>query len=117
MKPRLRIVSINDVDLDTIGGRLRYARAKAGFRSAAEFADRLDMPYSTYVAHENGVAKGFKAASAARYAKALKVEVNWLLFGETKASEPSFDARLAAIEEKIDALLAHLGVAIKSPRA
>ncbi|WP_302451528.1 helix-turn-helix domain-containing protein, partial [Acidaminococcus fermentans] len=33
--------------------KLRYYREKAGYKSAKEFANLLDVPYTTYVAYEN----------------------------------------------------------------
>lgn len=35
------------------GKRLRLFRQKAGYRTAKDFAEKLGLPYSTYVAYEN----------------------------------------------------------------
>ena len=68
-------------DFDTPHGRLRYARetlAKIG--SAAEAARKLRMQYPTHAAHENG-SRGIKPHEVERYAKAFKVDREWLLWG------------------------------------
>lgn len=60
--------------------RLKAARERAGYATAAEAARRFGWPEPGYRHHENGTA-GF-AASAAEYAKAFGVSPGWLLFGE-----------------------------------
>lgn len=68
-------------DFDTPHGRLRYARetlAKIG--SAAEASRKLRMQYPTYAAHENGT-RGIKPHEVEKYAKAFKVDREWLLWG------------------------------------
>ncbi|MGV2975652.1 helix-turn-helix domain-containing protein [Roseibium alexandrii] len=60
--------------------RLRAARQKAGYRSAAAAADALGMSHSTYQAHENSN-RNFDAEDAARYARRFKVTTDWLLYG------------------------------------
>jgi hypothetical protein len=59
--------------------RLRLAR-EARYHSAAEAAKALGVPYPTYAAHEGGF-RGF-SAQAARYARFLKVRLDWLLEGQ-----------------------------------
>jgi phage repressor protein C with HTH and peptisase S24 domain len=61
--------------------RLKFAREAAGFRSAAEAARRLSVPYGTYAGHENG-SRGIKDGELESYAKAFKVSLTWLAFGE-----------------------------------
>ena len=67
---------------DTRGQRLQQARRDAGFSTAREAAARIGVKYDTYAQHENGI-RGFPADRAETYARAFKVDVSWLLFGET----------------------------------
>ncbi|WP_162241573.1 helix-turn-helix transcriptional regulator [Methylobacterium sp. Leaf117] len=60
--------------------RIREARARAGFSSAAEAARRLNMSYGTYSSHENGL-RGVKEQDLVRYARAFGVTVEWLRTG------------------------------------
>ncbi|MBR9766002.1 MAG: helix-turn-helix transcriptional regulator [Rhodobacteraceae bacterium] len=60
--------------------RLREARLKAGFRSASEAARRFGWTDSAYRHHENGT-RGFSAKTAERYARAYRVPVDWIVFG------------------------------------
>lgn len=60
--------------------RLRIARLRAGFSTAKEAAEAIDMPVSTYLAHENG-SRGYPAKRAAVYARRFKVREQWLLYG------------------------------------
>ncbi|WP_428829432.1 S24 family peptidase [Aureimonas altamirensis] len=66
--------------------RLRLARERAGYSSAAKAAKALGMPPSSYTAHENGQ-NGYKPDKAAIFAKKFGVSASWLLTGD--ASEPS----------------------------
>jgi len=61
------------------GERLRDARTKAGL-SVEQLAERVQKAASTVRAHENGQ-NGIKAPMAARYAKAVGVSPEWLLYG------------------------------------
>jgi len=61
--------------------RLKWARERAGFGSAAEAARSLDVPDVTYRAHEAGT-RGLDQPTAKRYAKALGIAWVWLLTGE-----------------------------------
>jgi len=61
--------------------RLKWARERAGFGSAAEAARALDASDVTYRAHEAGT-RGLDQPTAKRYAKALRVSWVWLLTGE-----------------------------------
>jgi hypothetical protein len=58
--------------------RLRDARQKAGFSTAAEAARKFGWPYPTYVMHESGRGLG---RSAAVYAHAFNVSETWLMTG------------------------------------
>lgn len=66
--------------MDTPADRLRAARRRAGYLSAAEAAISLGVAVPTYAHHENGT-RGF-ARHAAHYAKRFRVPVEWLLTGE-----------------------------------
>lgn len=60
--------------------RLKAARERAGFESAAEAARRFGWPEATYRHHENGT-RNFPKHTAAKYARSLKVSQEWLLLG------------------------------------
>jgi transcriptional regulator with XRE-family HTH domain len=60
--------------------RLKIAREKRGFRSAAEAARRLGVPYGTYSGHESGT-RGIKDEEVIRYAQAFRVPLPWLAYG------------------------------------
>ena len=60
--------------------RLKFARERAGFKSAAAAARRLGAPYGTYSGHENGL-RGIKDDELAAYAKAFRVPLPWLAYG------------------------------------
>lgn len=66
--------------------RLRAARLKADFRSAAAAADAMGIAHSTYQAHENGN-RDYDADNAAKYARKFKVSKSWLLYGEHDPNE------------------------------
>lgn len=71
--------------------RLKLAREKAGFSTAAEAAERFGWRPSTYHGHENGT-RGLRPAVASQYARAFRVSAEWLLFGQgepdTSSPEP-----------------------------
>lgn len=69
--------------LDSPGARLRHARQKAGYASAAEFAKKMQIKVVTYRAYENDQNK--YADLAPDFAKKLGVTTDWLLRG---GSEP-----------------------------
>lgn len=70
-------------DMD-IHERLRWARERAGFRSAAVAAKALRVPYGTYSGHEN-TGRGIPRDRIPIYAKKFKVSAQWLLTGEGEA--------------------------------
>ena len=74
----------------TIHERLRIARRKAGYASAAAAAKEYGWPIGTYSCHENG-SRGIKLDVAERYAWAFGVDPRWLLHGD---EAPTFGARL-----------------------
>jgi len=70
-----------NIELDTMGERLKWARVQAGYTSAKLGAEATDTAYSTYSAHENGQNQ-FSAAIAEIYAGIYGVSAGWLLTGE-----------------------------------
>jgi phage repressor protein C with HTH and peptisase S24 domain len=79
-----------DLDLDRAGHRLKWARRRAGYSSAGEFAQAMKMPEVTYRAYENDQ-NGY-AKHAARFGRALNVPAEWLIGGgalpDTDPPEP-----------------------------
>ncbi len=65
----------------SIAQRLRAARRRAGFASAAVAARTFGWSEVTYRAHENGL-RGIRATVAEHYAAHLNVSLAWLLTGE-----------------------------------
>jgi len=99
--------------------RLKIAREQAGFRFAADAAQAMGVPYSTYSSHENGE-KGLSRAGQ-RYAKFFRVSLEWLLTGEgdmktsdiaTDAGPPSIPVLVSAVNYQQD--LPILGTAAAS---
>ncbi len=66
--------------MDEPSARLKVAREKSGFSSAAEAARAIGVPEPTYSAWENG-SRGF-ARHATDLARRFNVSINWLLIGE-----------------------------------
>lgn len=64
----------------TPSDRLKAAREKAGFLTAADAVRRFVWNGSTYFGHENG-SRGITAAKAAEYGRAFRVSPEWILFG------------------------------------
>ena len=75
--------------LDEPHHRLRWARARAGFKDATEAARRRGWNTNTYRSHENGI-RGLKRSAALKYAAAFGVPLPWLLHGEggTASQDP-----------------------------
>lgn len=84
-----------------IHDRLRIARKRAGYPSAAAAARRLSMVVPTYSGHENG-SRGITRKKAATYAAFFKVDLFWLLTGD---GEPDGSKRLVEKIESLDPLL------------
>lgn len=63
---------------DTIADRLRKARLKAGFESAADAARAFGWELPAYRHHENGT-RAFDVEAAKRYGRAFRVNPGWLL--------------------------------------
>ena len=72
--------------METPGERLRYARERAGYATAQEFAEAVGSTVSTYRSHENGT-RGIPNSSALQYAKKLKIEFDWLQAGQGQTPE------------------------------
>ncbi len=72
------------VTKEDIAQRLRASRIRAGYSSAARFAERIGVSDVTYRSHENGL-RGLPYETAARYARALRISLAWLLTGEGAA--------------------------------
>lgn len=64
-----------------IDERLKFARERRGYTSAAEAARALGVPYGTYSGHESGL-RGIKRKDVKRYAEFFRVPVAWLETGE-----------------------------------
>lgn len=64
--------------------RLKIARERAGFASAAEVARKFGWTETTYRAHENGQ-RNIPRSKAPTYARAFRVSPEWLLYGRGEA--------------------------------
>lgn len=61
--------------------RLKKARLEAGFERAVDAARAFGWNENTYIANENGYAP-FSKAAAVRYARSLRIELDWLVTGQ-----------------------------------
>lgn len=77
-------IACDDPSMGDINDRLRLARRRAGFASAAAAARKLGMKSSTYASHENGQTPPPPKA-VRRYAKVFKASAAWILTGEGTA--------------------------------
>lgn len=68
-----------DFDLDSESGRLRWARIRAGYDSATEFARAASVNPTSYRAYENGQNKFSKLAAS--FGRLLGVSAEWLIEG------------------------------------
>lgn len=64
-----------------VSKRLRLARERAGYKTAAEFCRANELPESTYRSHENGT-HGLLPPQARLYARRLGTTMSWLLEGK-----------------------------------
>lgn len=94
-----------DDDLDTAAARLRWAREKAGFSSAEEFAQKLGIKPVTYRTYENGT-NGY-AKHAPKLAKTLGVTSDWLLAGGLL---PDDEGDAIKVKQSAEIIAADLGV-------
>ncbi|MEM8580711.1 MAG: hypothetical protein AAGF50_05895 [Pseudomonadota bacterium] len=60
--------------------RLKLARQRAGFATAAEAANAFGWKYPTYAGHENST-RGFRVETGRQYAIAFRVNEAWLMLG------------------------------------
>lgn len=98
---------MHDDDLDTAGKRLRFARERAGFRTAKKFADKVKVKEVTYRAYENDQI-GY-ANSAPRFAAALGVSTDWLLIGGEIPDDSDHKAvTMMAADDLADLLGVHM---------
>lgn len=77
-----------ETPLDTPGRRLKWARERAGFKQASDFAKRVPMAavsYRAYEADQNGFSK-----RAHDFAEKLGVNAGWLLHGGAMPDDNSF---------------------------
>jgi phage repressor protein C with HTH and peptisase S24 domain len=73
------MLRVDEIDLDSPGGRLKWAREQAGFTNAADFAKRVGENPTTYRAYENNQ-NGY-AKKANHFGDRLGVTGRWLLEG------------------------------------
>lgn len=66
---------------EELARRLKTARGLRGWKSAAEAAEKLGVPYGTYSGHENGT-RGISRDRLIDYARKLRVSLGWLMTGE-----------------------------------
>ena len=62
--------------------RLREARERAGFKTAAEAARTFGWHPDSYKSNENGI-RGLTIANARKYGRGYRVDAEWLLFGKS----------------------------------
>lgn len=67
--------------MDEIAERLKRARERAGYSTAADAVRKFDWTYPTYSAHENGH-RGIKRPDLEKYAFAFDVPLEWLVTGK-----------------------------------
>jgi len=81
---------MGDDDFESAGGRLKWARERAGFEDAAQFARALRIKEVTYRAYENNQ-NGY-AKHAQEFGEKLNIPPKWLLRGgpipDTDPPEP-----------------------------
>src|SRR3546814_6465020 len=77
--PLCTVSCMDSNDLDSPGKRLKWAREKAGFQQAGDFAKRVGVHPTTYRAYENDQS-GF-AKKVHEFAERLGVTGAWLMRG------------------------------------
>ncbi len=73
--------------MKTPGERLKQARERAGFASAMEAANAMQVSYNTYAQYENET-RGISAKNAEKYARRFKVTASWILYGKDDMALP-----------------------------
>lgn len=84
-------IRMTDHDLDTPYKRLKWARERAGYKSAQDYADRKGVLAVTYRSYENGT-NGF-AKSAPKFARDFGVDTEWLMVGGPINEDGDFEGR------------------------
>jgi hypothetical protein len=85
--------------------RLKQARIAAGHESAKSAAEVMGgVAVSTYIQHENGH-RGFRAASAKRYARFFGVNAAWLLYGTGQREDTSVDPNVRQIQQMLESAI------------
>jgi transcriptional regulator with XRE-family HTH domain len=79
-------IDMEEIDLDTTWGRLKWAREQAGYAEAADFARALQLNPITYRAYETGQ-NGF-AKRAPDFAAKLGISSDWLMRGGQQPNVP-----------------------------
>jgi phage repressor protein C with HTH and peptisase S24 domain len=74
--------------------RLKEARIRAGFETAADAATYLGLAAPTYASHENG-SRGITVSKAGVYARAFRVSPEWILYGASKSAPTQAQPELA----------------------
>jgi transcriptional regulator with XRE-family HTH domain len=97
--------------MESAGERLKQARIKAGFASAAAAAEAMGVKEATYAQHENGL-RGYPAMRAERYARRFKVEACWLLYGRD-SKEPVFTPSEADLEKMLEIVVREMPMGVK----
>lgn len=77
--------------------RLRNARVRAGYNTAAEFARAAEVPEVTYRAHENG-SRDLTIRAAQSYSDKLKSNWKWLMFGQQYIEDIAAEVRGLSID-------------------
>jgi phage repressor protein C with HTH and peptisase S24 domain len=90
---------MDDLDLDSPGGRLRWAREQAGFPSASDFAKRYGINSTSYRAYENNQ-NGY-ARKAIEFADKLGVTARWLLEGGDFEHTPQDDGSATSLAKQM----------------
>jgi|GEM_PF-823233 Predicted transcriptional regulator len=90
-------------DLDSPGKRLKFARERAGYRTAKDFAAKVKVNDVTYRAYENDQI-GF-ANKAPKFSSVLGVSTDWLLIGGEVPDDSERQAMTVMAAEDIAEML------------
>jgi len=86
--------------METTGERLKAARMAAGYESAKQAAEAMDVPVATYTQHENAN-RGLPADRARRYAQFFETTPEWLLYGRGVSEPPAADRGLLPLARQV----------------
>jgi len=73
--------------MESPADRLKRARAEAGYETAKDAAEAMNVAVATYSQHENGT-RGFPATRAEKYGRFFRVAPEYLLYGR-KTAKPA----------------------------